>query len=92
MTEEQYNKAHLLKSEISNLHGLIEFVASSNVKFCLGQEEDSDGEIVVPIEEIYLLDRDVHGKLLELCIEAREEFLAFLKEKLETIEREFDYV
>lgn len=92
MTDEQYDKAYKLKSEISNLRGLIEFVSSPKVKVSLGQEEDIDGEVIVPIEEIYLLDRDVHSKLLEVCITAREEFLTYLKEKLEESEREFSYV
>ena len=92
MTDEQYNKAYLLKSEISNLRGLIEFVTSPDVKFSLGQEEDMEGEVIIPIEEIYTLDREVHKKYLSLCLEAREEFTAFLKEKLEELEREFNYV
>lgn len=92
MTDEQYDKAYRLKSEISNLQGLIEFVNSPKVRVSLGQEEYDDEPVVIPIEEIYILDRDVQNKLLSICTEAREEFVAFLKEKLEESEREFNYV
>lgn len=92
MTDEQYDKAYKLKSEISSLRGLIEFVNSPNVRVSLGQEEYDDEPVIIPLEEIYTLDRDVHSKLLEICITAREEFLTYLKEKLEESEREFNYV
>lgn len=91
MTEDQYNKAYVLKSKISGLRGLIEFVSSPNVRFSLGQEEE-DGEIIVPIESIYHLDKDILEKYLNLCQEARIELVTLLNEKLEDLEREFDYV
>lgn len=92
MTEEQFSKALRLKQEASNLQGLIDFINSSNVKCCIGEEDSNDPEAVVPIENIYTLDSDILSEYYSTCLEAKEKLLEFLRNKLEELEREFDYV
>lgn len=39
MTEEQFAKASRLKQEASNIQGLIDFINSSSVRCCVGEED-----------------------------------------------------
>lgn len=92
MTEEQFNKAFRLKQEASNLQGLMNFINSSNVRCCIGEEDSDDPEVVVPVENIYTLDTDILSEYYSICLEAKDKLLGVLKDKLEELEREFDYV
>lgn len=92
MTEEQFAKASRLKQEASNIQGLIDFTNSSNVRCCVGEEDSDDPEVVVPVENIYTLNSDVLSGYYGACLETKEKLLRFLRDKLEELEREFDYV
>lgn len=92
MTEEQLARASRLKQEASNIQGLIDFINSSSVRCCVGEEDPDDPEVVVPVENIYTLDSDVLSGYYSACLEAKEKLLRFLRDKLEELEREFDYV
>lgn len=92
MTNEQYNKAFRLKQEASNLKGLINFINSSNIKCCIGREDPNDPEVIIPIENIYTLNSNIPSEYYSICLEVKEKLLGVIKDKLEEIEREFDYV
>lgn len=92
MTEEQFNKAHRLKQEASNIRGLMNFINSPNVHCCVGEEDPDDPEVIVPVEHIYTLDSDILSEYYSICLEAKDKLLGVLRDKLEELEREFDYV
>lgn len=92
MTEEQFAKASRLKQEASNIQGLIDFIDSSRVRCSIGAEDPDDPGAIMPIENIYTLDSDVLSEYYSACLEAKEKLLRFLRDKLDELEREFDYV